>query len=217
MYQLLKKCDLFRGMSEADIQHILNCLGSRKKSYRKNEYIFMEGEQYPKVGIVLSGAVQAIKETKTGDLILINQMKAGDTFGLSHVCGQVEYLPLSIISVDHSEILFIELNQLVQTCHNACQFHITMIKNALWLLAQKNLFLDTKMYYISHKTIRERILSYLEDQENRADADEFEISFNREQLADFLCVDRSALSRELSHLKAEGLIDYKKNWFKLIG
>jgi CRP-like cAMP-binding protein len=215
MLQILKKCQLFRGMTEADIQHILNCLGSRKKTYRRNEYIFMEGEKQPKVGVILSGTVQAIKETKNGGLILINQMNAGDTFGLSYVCAQTDYLPISIISTDQSEVLFIELDQLVRTCHNACQFHIDMIKNALWILAQKNLFLDTKMYYISHKTIRERLMTYLEDQETRADSREFEIPLNREQLADFLCADRSALSRELGHLKEEGILDYKKNWFRM--
>ena len=90
-----------------------------------------------------------------------------------------------------------------------------MIKNALRILAEKNLFLDNKLYYISHKTIRDRIQSYLEDQESLHDSNEFEISFNREQLADFLCVDRSALSRELSHMKKEGIIDYKRNWFRV--
>lgn len=215
MENILKKSDLFRGMSEEDIKHILSCLGSSKKTFRKNEYIFMEGETNPKVGIIISGNVQAIKETKAGGLILINQMKAGDIFGLSYVCAQTNYLPISIISIDKSEVLFIDLNQLVQTCRNACQFHINMIKNALWILAQKNLFLDTKMFYLSHKTIRERLITFLEEEENKANSPEFIIDFNREQLADFLCVDRSSLSRELSHLKDEGILDYKKNWFKI--
>jgi len=216
MINILAKTDLFRGMSNMDITHILGCLESRKHIYQKGHYIFMEGETKPKVGIVLSGKVQIVKETKNGDLILINQMKSGDVFGLSHVCAQVEKLPISILAVDSSEILFIEFNQLVQTCHNACQFHVEMIKNALWILAQKNLFLDTKMYYISHKTIKERLTAYLEDQEISMDSSEFEIPFNREQLAEFLCVDRSALSRELGNMKDEGLIDYKKNWFKIL-
>jgi len=215
MQHILRKTDLFRGMSDMDIEHILNCLGSRKHIYHKGQYIFMEGETNPKVGIVLSGSVQAIKETRNGDCILINQMKPGEIFGLSHVCAQVEKLPLSIVAADNCEILFIELNQLVQTCHNACKFHIDMIKNALWVLARKNLFLDTKMYYISHKTIRERLVTYLQDQEHKFNSSEFEIPFNREKLADFLCVDRSALSRELGNMKDEGLIEYKKNWFKI--
>lgn len=215
MQQILNKSDLFRGMSDLDIKHILGCLGSRKQPYKKGQYIFMEGEGHPKVGVVLSGKVQAIKETRNGDVILINQLKAGDIFGLSHVCAQVEKLPLSIVAIDASEILFIELNQLVQTCHKACQFHVDMIKNALWILARKNLFLDTKMYYISHKTIKERLITYLQDQEMYFNNSEFEIPFNREELAEFLCVDRSALSRELGNMKEEGLIDYKKNWFKM--
>lgn len=215
MQNILKKCDLFREMTEKDIEMILGCLGSRKRTYKKGEYIFIEGEQNPKVGIVLSGTVQAIRETKDGDRILINQIKPGDTFGLSHVCAQLESLPLSVVSTDNSEVMFVDLDQLVQTCQKACIFHVQMIKNALWILAQKNLYLDTKMYYISHKTIKERILAYLEDLEIKFNSSEFEISFNREQLADFLCVDRSALSRELGNMKDEGLIDYKKNWFKL--
>lgn len=215
MQEILQKTDLFRGMSGMDIEHILNCLGSRKHTYQKSQYIFMEGEPNPKVGIVLSGLVQAIKETKNGDCILINQLKPGEIFGLSHVCAQLDRLPISIIAVEHSEILFIELNQLVQTCHNACKFHIDMIKNALWVLAQKNIFLDTKMNYIAHKTIRERLTAYLQDQELKFNNATFEIPFNREKLADFLCVDRSALSRELGHMKEEGLIEYKKNRFKI--
>jgi len=216
MQEVLNNCDLFRGMSEHDIEMILGCLGSLKKTFQKGTYIYMEGELHPKVGIVLSGTVQAIKETKDGGRILINQIKKGDTFGLSYACAQLESLPISVISVETSEILFIELNQLVQTCHKACSFHVEMIKNALWILAQKNLFLDTKMYYISHKTIRERLLTYLEDQEMKSGSTEFEIPFNREQLADFLCVDRSALSRELGNLKEEGFLDYKKNRFKIM-
>jgi len=216
MINILAETDLFRGMSNMDITHILGCLGSRKHLYQKGQYVFMEGETNPKVGIVLSGKVQAVKSTKNGDSILINQLKTGDIFGLSHVCAQVKKLPVSIVVVEHSEILFIELNQLVQTCHKACQFHVDMIKNALWILAQKNLFLDTKMYYISHKTIKERLTTYLENQEISLNSSEFEIPFNREQLAEFLCVDRSALSRELGNMKDEGLIDYKKNWFKIL-
>ena len=215
MIEILQKSPLFAGMDPGEIQHILQCLGNRQKRYRKNEYIFMEGEQKPRVGVILSGSVQAVKETKSGGLILINQMFPGDTFGLSYVCADVKYLPISIISAENTDILFIELDQLVRTCHNACQFHVEMIKNALRILAEKNLFLDNKLYYISHKTIRDRIQSYLEDQESRHDSNEFEISFNREQLADFLCVDRSALSRELSHMKKEGIIDYKRNWFRV--
>jgi len=199
-----------------DIEHILGCLGSRKALYQKGQYVFMEGETNPKVGIVLSGKVQAVKSTKNGDSILVNQLKTGDIFGLSHVCAQVKKLPVSIVAVENSEILFIELNQLVQTCHKACQFHVDMIKNALWILAQKNLFLDTKMYYISHKTIKERLTTYLEDLEISSNSSEFEIPFSREHLAEFLCVDRSALSRELGNMKNQGLIDYKKNWFKLL-
>lgn len=215
MITILEKSPLFSGMTPDEIQHILNCLGNRRKAYRKNEYIFMEGEENPKVGVILSGSVQAIKETKSGGLILINQMYPGDTFGLSYVCADVKHLPISIISGGNTEILFIELDQLVRTCQNACQFHVDMIKNALRILAEKNLFLDSKLYYISQKTIRERIQSYLEDQESRHESSEFEVPFNREQLADFLCVDRSALSRELSNMKKEGIIDYRKNWFQL--
>ena len=216
MIKVLAKTDLFRGMTEMDIGNILSCLGSRKHLYEKGQYIFMEGDKNHKVGILLSGKVQLIKETKNGDLILINQLEKGGIFGLSYVCAQVEKLPLSVVATEYSEILFIELNQLVQICHNACQFHTDMIKNALWILAQSNLLLDKKMYYISHKTIKERILSYLQDQEFKFDSSEFNIPFNREQLSDFLCVDRSALSRELGNMKKENLIDYKKNWFKLI-
>jgi len=216
MIDILAGTDLFRGMSEMDITQILGCMGSRKHLYNKGQYIFMEGETRPKVGIIISGKVQIVKETKKGDSMLINQLKVGEIFGLSHVCAQVEKLPVSIIAVDSSEILFIELNQLVQTCHNACQFHVDMIKNALWILARKNLFLDAKMHFISHKTIRERLITYLEEQEITVHSSEFKIPFNREQLAEFLCVDRSALSRELGNMKDEGLIDYKKNWFKLL-
>ncbi|MBK5246638.1 MAG: Crp/Fnr family transcriptional regulator [Peptostreptococcaceae bacterium] len=216
MINILAETELFRGISNMDITHILGCLGSRKNSYQKGKYIFMEGETNPKVGIILSGKVQVVKETKNGDLILINQLKTGDIFGLSHVCSQIKKLPISILAVEPSEILFIELNQLVQTCGKACQFHVEMIKNALWILARKNLFLDTKMYYISHKTIKERLTTYLDDQAISSNSSEFEIPFNREQLAEFLCVDRSALSRELGNMKDEGLIDYKKNWFKLL-
>lgn len=216
MINILAGTDLFRGMSNMDITHILGCLGSRKNSYHKGQYVFMEGETNPKVGIILSGKVQVVKGTKNGDLILINQLKAGDIFGLSHVCAQIKNLPISILAVEPSEILFIELNQLVQTCEKACQFHVEMIKNALWILARKNLFLDTKMYYISHKKIKERLTTYLDDQAISSNSSEFEIPFNREQMAEFLCVDRSALSRELSNMKDEGLIDYKKNWFKLL-
>ena len=216
MITILAETDLFRGMSAMDIAHILGCLGSRKNSYKKGQYVFMEGEANPKVGIVLSGKVQAIKQTKNGDLILINQLEVGDIFGLSHVCAQIKKLPLSILAVEPSEILFIELNQLVQTCEKACVFHVEMIKNALWILARKNLFLETKMYYISHKTIKERLTTYLDDQAISLNSSEFEIPFNREELAEFLCVDRSALSRELGNMRERGMIEYKKNWFKLL-
>ncbi len=215
MIEILQKSPLFRRMDAGEIQHILRCLGNHRKQYRRQEYIFLEGEPAPRFGILLSGAVQIIKETKAGGRILISQIFPGDAFGLSYVCAGVSYLPISVQAADRSEILFIELEQLVQTCQNACRFHVDMIKNALRLLAEKNLFLDSRLYYISHKTIRERLQSYLEDQEARQ-GKEFDIPLNREELADFLCADRSALSRELGRMKQEGIIDYHKNSFRIL-
>lgn len=216
MNEILQKNELFQNMNPEEIRMVLGCIGGRTKNYRKGEYVFMEGEGIPRAGIVLKGTVHALKLTGGGDELLVNRIGAGEVFGLAHVCAGVTHIPLSLLVTEPSEVLFIEFHHLVHTCRNACGFHTEVIKNTLRVLARKNLLLDSKLYYLSHKTIRERILSYLEDQSLRAGSPVFTIPFNRKEMAEFLCADRSALSRELSSLRDEGLLDFQKNKFRLL-
>lgn len=214
MSELLLRNPLFKGISPADLPHMLNCLKSKKQKYKKNSFIFMAGESVPKIGILLSGKAQVIKENYAGDRMIIDEISTSDIFGETFACMDIDAIPVSVIATEDCHVLLLDAKKIARTCCSACDFHHRLISNLLAVIAGKNALLSAKMSYITHKTIRSRLLAFLYDHAEKAQSERFSIPYNRNELADYLCTDRSALSRELSRMKREGIIDYDKNIFE---
>ena len=200
-------------MQEADSPNMLKCLGARKQSFQKGEYICMAGRTEPAVGILLSGEAQIMKENRQGDAMIVGTLKTGDLFGEVYACMGEPILPVSVLALGKCDVLLLHVERIVHTCQNACPFHQQLIRNLLRIMAEKTAILSRKMEFIAYKTIRSRLEAYFYDRMERSGSSEFIIPLNRNELADYLCVDRSALCRELSHMKSDGILDYKGNHF----
>jgi len=205
---------LFEGISGKELSALLECLGGRFKRYKKDSFIFIAGESIPKMGMLLSGGAQVIRENILGDRMIIGDLGPGDLFGETFACAGLAEMPVSVVTTEETEILFLEVNRLVYPCSTACSFHQRLTTNFLRIMAQKNIFLNKKMSYITHKTIRERLKAYFLDLMEEGGGFSFTLPFSRSQLADYLCMDRSAMTRELSRMRQEGLLTFEGRRFR---
>ena len=215
-FPTLKKCPLFANINDAELRPLLACLASVQRSYKKNTFVFAAGEEVRSVGVVLSGSVHVLQEDYWGGRSILARVETGGLFGEAFSCAQTQHLPVSVIAAAKSEVLLVDYKRIVGTCSSACAFHTTLIKNMMKLLAEKNILLTQKMEIITHRTTRERILAYLSEQAVAAQSNRFTIPFNRQQLADYLSVDRSAMSAELSRMQADGLLCTTRSEFELL-
>lgn len=215
-YLTLKKCPLFTDISGDNLESLLSCLSGRQKNYSKGETLLAEGGKLSAVGIVLSGSVHIVKEDFFGNRNIIAEIGEGALFGEAIVCAEAERLPVNVVAAENSAILFIDYGRIVTTCPSACKFHRQLIKNMLRVLGRKNMSLVDKLEHLTKRTIREKVLSYLFGEVKRRGRKNIEIPFDRQQLADFLSVERSALSAELSRLRDDGIIKFQKNRFELV-
>ncbi|UWP58818.1 Crp/Fnr family transcriptional regulator [Ruminococcus gauvreauii] len=214
-YIFLSKTLLFRGDSPEEIKIILDCLGCEQKTFKRGEAIYRSGDVVQSLGIVLSGRVQIENDDLWGNKSILDSVGPGQVFAETYACVPGEPLMVSVIAAEASEILFLNIGRVLKTCPNACQHHSRLVSNLLTISARKNLNLSRRIFHTSSKSIRGRLMSYLSFQAARHGCFEFTIPFNRQQLADYLSVDRSAMSNELSKMQREGLLTADKNRFCL--
>ena len=215
-YPVMENCKLFTDIHGSDIKSLLNCLPAKYKHYKKNSFIFTAGDKMDCVGIMLVGAVHILREDFWGKRKIVARIEPGGLFGVAFACAGVEKLPVSIMAVENSEVMFVNINRIITPCPSVCSFHASLIKNLTLLLAENNIALIQKLEYVTQPSTRKKLLSYLSEQARLAGKSSFNIPFNREELADFLSVERSGLSAELSKMKDAGLLLYKKNHFELL-
>ena len=211
----LSNTGLFHGIREQEIGAMLGCLGSRERRYDKGDIIFRAGEAVTEIGLVLGGSINIVVNFWWGNSNIFGHIGKGDIFAENYAAIPGKELLCDVVAAEDAEVLFLALGKLLTTCENGCPFHRRLIRNLLRVSAQKSLNLSTRMMHIAPKSIRERLLSYLSEQAMEHGAAHFSIPFSRQQLADYLGVDRSALSNELSKMQKDGLIEYKKNEFTL--
>ena len=214
---ILKKCILFRGIEEDEILSMLSCLDARVVDARKGEYIFSEGEAAKYVGIVLTGEAQIVRNDFFGNRTIVAAIMPGELFGESFACAEVEELPVSVAVSENSEIMLIDCKRIITTCSSSCRFHNMIIHNLLQVLANKNLAFNKKIEITSKRTTRDKLMTYLLSQAKNHGSSSFEIPFDRQELADYLGVERSAMSKEISKMKDDGLIECERSWFKVKG
>ena len=213
----LTRSPLFQGITPQEAQSVLHCLQASPRSLGKEEYLFREGEVVSWAGLVLEGRLQLVREDLWGNRRLLRTVEPGELFGESYACAPGAPSLVSAQAVLPSRVLLLDIAHLLTTCSSACPFHTRLIRNLLTILAEKNLFLTQKLEHLTQRTTREKVLSYLETLSRQQHSLSVTIPYNRQQLADYLSVERSALSAELSRMAAEGLLDYRKNQFTLRG
>lgn len=206
---------MFTGISEDDLRCFLSCSDARVRMYEKKEIIFEMGDQVNWIGILLSGQVDGVQEDYWGNQMLLGRFLAGDVIADAFVLAGEEAIPYTALSVRNSEMLMISHENLVSPCECVCPFHSQIILNMLSVSAKKSMLLLKKIRHITMRSMREKVLSFLSEEAMRAGSNKFTILYDRERLANYLGVDRSALSAELSRMQREGLLSYNKNAFEL--
>ena len=207
---------LFAGIADGDMEGMLGCIGYHVRNYRKGEIIAFEAEMIHHVGVVLQGAVDMIKEDVWGNRTMLLRSYREDVFGETFACGEDSLSTVTFVAAENTQVLFLSFCRVMHTCTHACVFHQTLIENMVRIIARKNRELMRKVEVVSKKSLREKILAYLSIQAQSQGTSRFEIPLGRVEWAEYLCADRSALTRELSKMKAEGLIDYHRNTFQIL-
>ncbi len=211
----LTHTQLFQGIDEQDLPSLLHCLGAVERSYKKGDVILSEGKPTEWIGVVLSGMVIMECSDAWGNNSILGSAAAGSVFAEAYACVPNEPLFISVSAAEDSTVLFLNVGRVLTMCSSSCVFHAALIRNLLTVCAYKNLQLSRRIFHTSSKSIRGRLQSYFSECVKKSGSTSFEIPYNRQQLADYLSVDRSAMSNELSKMQREGLIQYEKNRFSI--
>ena len=213
IFETLKTNPLFQRISFSDFERMLGCMSAKTVFYKKDDVILLSGDTINFVGLILSGSVKIIKEDIDGRFSILTKFDVSEVFGEAFACAGISQSPVTIQAAEDSEILFIDYKKIITSCTNVCPFHSMFIENMLKLVALKNLMLNQKIEILSKRTTREKLMCYFDTQ--RGAAKKFTIPFNREELARYLCVDRSAMSNELCKMRDEGQIKFNRNEFEI--
>ena len=215
-FEILKKCPLFNGINIQDIEILLNCFNIKKRTIKKDELIFTAGDKLEYIGVVLSGNIYIVQEDYWGNRTILSSINQGGIFGEAFSCSQIQSIPVSVIAHTDGSIFLINCIKILTPCPSLCSFHSVLISNLMKVLANKNIALTRKIKHITKKTTREKVLSYLSEYAVTFGKNYFEIPFNRQELADYLSVERSALSNTLCKMRDEGIIEFHKNKFHIL-
>lgn len=212
----LQRNELFNNFNMNDLESILNCLSARVNYFKKKDMIIQQGDHVHFVGIVLAGGIQIIKEDIEGNINILSHLGINDIFAEVFAFADINECSISVQATENCEIMFIDCKRIIKTCNNACVFHWNLIENMLSMIARKNIMLNQKMEILSKRTTREKLLAFFNSQIQMNHSKSFSIPYNREGLAFYLCVDRSALSRELCNMRDEGVLKFNKNEFIML-
>ncbi len=214
--EFLRQCPLFAGVCEDEAQQMLSCLRPETKRFDKGSVICHAGDPVKAMGLVLRGSVHVENIDLTGNKSILNRIGAGQVFGESYACIPGERMMVSVTAAEDVQIMFLDVGRVLKTCSNACPCHGRLMENLLRIMAKRNLELSRRSLHTAPKSIRGRLVSYLSQQAGIQGSPKFVIPFNRQELADYLEVDRSALSKELGRMRREGILEFHRNEFCLI-
>ena len=207
---------LFAEIQPDSRKAVLGCTGYHIGTFRKGDIVAFAEENIRHIGIVISGAVDMVQEDLWGNRTMLVRIRKDELFGETFACGSDNLSVVTFLVSEDARILFIPFDKVMHSCTMACEFHLQLIKNMVSIIANKNRELIQKVQVVSKRTIREKVLAYLSIQAQAQDTRYFEIPLGRVELAEYLCVDRSALTRELAKMKDAGLIDYDRNCFRML-
>lgn len=213
--EILSGCPLFDGIEQSDLNSMIVCLEGKTLDIAKGNPVLPEGSPARYVGVVLSGTVQVVREDYYGNRSIMTMLQPGELFAEAFSFAGIDTMPVSVIATKDSKVLLLDCRRILTSCSNSCHFHNVLMKNLLQGIARKNLALSQKIRYMSQKSTKEKIMAYLSDQAKQHGSREFVIPYDRQALADYLGVERSAMSAEIGKLKKSGQIDTKGSWFCL--
>lgn len=212
----LKQSQLFSGVGDDEVSSVLHCLQARLHTYKKGEYVFRQGEHIDNITILVEGKLLVQRDDFWGNRSIVNVIGVGEMFGEAYIAPDSGAILNDVIAQEDSGVIFFDVQRILTTCPSACRFHSMVIKNLFFAISEKNRKLVQKIGHMSKRSIRTKLISYLSEEAKRQNSSSFTIPFNRQQLADFLSVDRSAMSNELCKMRDEGLLSFDKNKFNLL-
>ncbi len=213
-YNQIKNSPLFYGMKEEELKAILECFRARVKVYDEGEYVIRQGERILNLYIVLDGCINIEKDSYWGRRIIVTRINSNENIALAFVASQSES-NIDAVVAKKSKVLILSYEKCTSMCQNACTKHRVLICNMFEVLSKENIALIEKIENVSQKSIRDKLLTFLSNEAQKNKSNSFEILFNRQDMADYLNIDRSAMCFELSKLQKEGIITYQKNKFIL--
>lgn len=213
---ILKQTQLFAGVGDNEISAMLGCLQAKLGIYKKGEYVFRQGEHLNNITVLVEGNLHIQRDDYWGNRSIINIINVGEMFGEAYVAPDSGAILNDVIAVEDSVVIFFDIRRILTVCSSVCKFHSIVVQNLFFAISEKNRKLVQKLGHMSKRSIREKLLSYLSEEAKRQNRGVFAIPFNRQQLADFLSVDRSAMSNELCKMRDEGLLMFEKNRFTLM-
>lgn len=214
-YKFITQTRLFQGVGEDEAKDMLICLAAQERVYPKDSMIYHTGQVIKRMGLLLSGGVNIVRTDIWGNENIIGHIVPGEVFAETYALSLGRPMMADVVTTADTTVLLLDVARVIKTCASSCSHHDRLIRNLLTIMAYKNLNLAQKINHITPKSIRERLLSYLSAEAVSQGSRDIFIPFNRQQMADYLSVDRSALSKELSKMRTDGLVDYKKNHFIL--
>ena len=212
---VLKRTKLFSGVGDDDISTMLSCLEARLLTYKKGEYVLRQGEHLSDILVLAEGRLHIQRDDYWGNRSILRHIGVGEIFGEAYVAPESGTLLNDVIAVEDSAVFFFDVKRVISTCSSACRFHTMVVQNLFFAISEKNRGLVQKLDYMSRRTTREKLLSYLSEEAKKQNSASITLPFNRQQLADYLSVDRSAMSNELCKMRDEGLLEFEKNRFRL--
>lgn len=215
-FEVLRENPLFFGVEEENLEAMLQCLSATIRTYQRGSFLRQEGDSSDFIGIVLEGTLQILQDDYHGNRHITSVVSAGHIFGEAFPCAGIATIPVSVFVATDSTVLLLNAKKVLQPCCANCQFHNQIIQNLLMIVSKKNVQLNRKLNYLSQKTTSEKIMAFLKDQEKLNHASKFTIPYNRQALADYLGVERSALSAEISKLQKQGKLITNRNYFELL-
>ena len=212
---VLKKTKLFSGVGDEEISTMLSCLGASLFTYKKGEFVLRQGEHLSNILVLVEGSLHIQRDDYWGNRSILGHIGIGEIFGEAYAAPDSGTLLNDVIAVEDSAVYFFDVKRVISTCSSACRFHTMVVQNLFFAISEKNRTLVQKLDYLSRRTTREKLISYLSEEAKKQNSPRITIPFNRQQLADYLSVDRSAMSSELGKMRDEGLLEFEKNRFRL--
>lgn len=215
-FDILRECPLFDQIGDENLDEMLGCLGAKKCSYKKGDTVLAEGDKAKYLGIVLKGSVQLVRVDYYGNRSILTSIEPPQLFGEAFAFAGLDSVPVDVVAAEDTDILLTDAMHIARPCENACAFHRQMTLNLLQIVARKNLVLHRKIEITSKRSTREKLMTYLLLQAKKAGSSTFTVPYDRQELADYLGVERSGLSTEIGKLRNEKVLECRRSTFTLL-